>query len=325
MSSSAGEASRAPRQCLGLVVNPLKPRAVSQAHDLVRWLSERGVDVRVPPFLLQPDPMASAEGGPVPLRLAVAAGGGDEGGPLPGTDHPSALGYLDGCDALVVLGGDGTLLTAARYAAPRRIPMLSVRFGGFGFLAEAEPEETQTAVWRVLQGDYVLDERSMLEALLCRSGSEVARDLALNDVVITRGALSRVVLLRTETEHGLLSVYSADGVIVSTPTGSTAYSLSAGGPLVHPLLGVILVTPICPHSLNARSVLLPNSAEVKLTLESSDEAMLTLDGQVGYPVSAGDVVLVRRAAICARLISFGKESFFDRLQSRLRWGDRFSQ
>ncbi|HEY3281112.1 MAG TPA: NAD(+)/NADH kinase [Armatimonadota bacterium] len=286
-----------PLRDLGLVVNPNKPRALAKARTLAAWLEGQGCTPKVPWFL---------------------AGRTEP-------DNPRSLDYLEGSQALVVLGGDGTLLAASRFGAPRALPMLSIRFGGFGFLAEAEPQEAQRAVASLLEGRYGLEERILLSTHLHRDGIVTCCGLALNDVVITRGALSRVVLLRTETQDGLVSVYSADGVIVSTPTGSTAYSLSAGGPLVHPGLAVLLVTPICPHSLNARTVVLPDSSGVRLTLESSDEAMLTIDGQVGLPVQTGDVIQICRSETPARLITFGHESFFDRLQSRLRWGDRFRQ
>jgi len=280
---------------LGIVVNPHRPKAVEAAGRLEEYLSKLDVPYRPP--------------------CTFDAALGDAGAGLDA--------HLADVDALIVLGGDGTLLAASRYAAPKGIPLLSVRFGGFGFLAEAEPDELEEAVERVVRGEYSVQERTMLYAELVRGPTPVASSLALNDVVVTRGPLSRVVLVRTEVRAGYLATYSGDGVVVSSPTGSTAYSLSAGGPLVDPSVPVILITPICPHSLNARSVVLSDEEEVALTVESSDEAMMTADGQVGVPLVQGDRILVRRADVRAKLITFGLKTFYDHLQSRLRWGDTF--
>lgn len=281
-------------KAIGIVVNPKKPSAVQASQELSQYLEKKGYSVRISPRVEANLPIVQED-------------------------------LLEGSDFLVVLGGDGTLLSASRFAAPRCIPLLPIRFGGFGFLAEAEPEELISAVDQVLQGQYTIDERMMLQAWLIRDGKELVTCLGLNDVVVTRGALSRVVEIRTEAREGYIATYSADGVIVSTPTGSTAYSLSAGGPLVHPHVEVLLITPICPHSLNARSVVLNRDEEIKLVLESSDEAMLTIDGQIGFSVETGDEIRVCRAKLYARLISLGRSSFFDRLQSRLKWGHRFGR
>lgn len=280
---------------LGIVVNPHRPKAVEAAGRLQQLLKRLGVPHRTPCTF--------------DAALARATAELDA--------------HLSGVDALIVLGGDGTLLAASRYAAPKGIPLLSVRFGGFGFLAEAEPDELEDAVQRLVRGDFSIQERIMLYAELVRGSAATASSLALNDVVVTRGPLSRVVLVRTEVRAGYLATYSGDGVIVSSPTGSTAYSLSAGGPLVDPSVPVILITPICPHSLNARSVVLSDEEQVVMTVESSDEAMMTADGQVGVPLEQGDRILVRRADVKAKLVTFGLKTFYDHLQTRLRWGDTF--
>jgi NAD+ kinase len=285
-----------PPRIVGLVVNPRKPKAVADALTAQSYLESQGVRVRYP---RNEDP-----------------------------EHPHAPideAMLEGAELLAVLGGDGTLLAASRYAAPRGLPMLSVRYGGFGFLAEVEPPELTWALDRVLAGTFGLDRRMMLSSELCRNGEVIHRSFALNDITVSRGALSRVVQVKTEAGSGYLATYNADGVIVSTPTGSTAYSLSAGGPLVHPSVQVVLITPICPHSLNARSLVLSDAETVTLRLESIDEAMLTADGQVGFPVEAGDVVRVFKADLTADLVSLRVSSFYDRLQNRLRWGDRFAE
>jgi NAD+ kinase len=281
---------------IGIVVNPHRPKAVEAAEKLVQLLTESGV-----PFC---SPCVFDARAPTGFAKDVES-------------------HLEPANVLITLGGDGTLLAASRYAAPRGIPLLSIRLGGFGFLAEVEPHEIEWAVRRILSGEYSIEERVMLHAVLLRGGTETAESLALNDVVVTRGALSRVVLVRTEVAAGYLSTYSGDGVIVSTPTGSTAYSLSSGGPIVHPSVPVILITPICPHSLNARSVVLSDEETVLLTVESSDEAMMTADGQVGFTLQQGDQIRIKRADVKARLIKFGLRSFYDNLQTRLRWADSF--
>ena len=300
MSEGAGPSSpprRPAPRVVGLVVNPRKPNAVADADRARALLEASGIAVRYP----------RPEAGGEQLHAPIDSAG------------------LDGSELLVILGGDGTLLAASRFAAPRGISMLSIRYGGFGFLAEAEPDELEWALGRVAAGDFDLDRRMMLASELCRAGRVIHSALALNDITVSRGALSRVVRVRTEAGGGYLATYIADGVIVSTPTGSTAYSLSAGGPLVHPAVRVVLITPICPHSLNARSLVLAETVPVTLRLESIDEAMLTADGQVGYPVEAGDVVRVGCTPTTADLVSLRASSFFDRLQRRLRWADRFAE
>ena len=292
---SAESFTSKPPAIVGLIVNPRKPRAVIDAERASSFLRAVGLEVRRP--------------NPAGRDLAHA---------------PIDAAQLEDAQLLVVLGGDGTLLAASRFAAPRRIPMLSIRYGGFGFLAEAEPDEMEWALNKIVLGDFGVDRRMMLAIELHRNDQIIHTSSALNDITVSRGALSRLVRVRTEAGGGYLATYSADGVIVSTPTGSTAYSLSAGGPLVHPSVRVMLITPICPHSLNARSLVLADTDPVTLRLESVDEAMLTADGQIGVPVETGDVVKVRRAEITADLVSFRESSFYDRLQNRLRWADRFA-
>lgn len=282
---------------IGIVANARKPAAVSAAQDLSHWLDERGAQYRCPPLV-----------------------GAEAGHPPPCEDVSS----LEGADLLIVFGGDGTLLAASRYAAPLGLPMLSVRFGGFGFLAEVEPPDLRGAMDRILRRDYTLGRRMMLCAQILRDGRSLGDHLALNEVVITRGPLSRVALIRAESAGQEVGTYAGDGVIVATPTGSTAYNLSAGGPIVHPEVRAILVTPICPHSLNARSLVLSDESPITLCLQSDDQAMLTVDGQVGIGIVPGDVIEVARAAHEALLVTLDGSRFTERLQTRLRWGERFS-
>jgi len=226
-------------------------------------------------------------------------------------------------DLLVVLGGDGTILRASRQAGPRGIPVLGVNLGGFGFLAEVGIRELKEVIPRLLRGDYALDERMMLEAVVERGEQKIEGFLALNDMVVTKGGYARLLRLRTYINGEHLATYPADGLIVSTPTGSTAYSLSAGGPIVHPRVEVILVTPICPHMLHARSVVVSGDDTVTVEFAGGVEgAMLTVDGQEGFPLQGGDRVVVRRAAQRAKLVRLYPFQFYTLLRQKLSWGER---
>lgn len=229
-------------------------------------------------------------------------------------------------DFALVLGGDGTLLRTSRIMAPAGVPMLAVRFGSFGFLADTEPSGAHEAIEKVLQGDFRIEERMMIQAAVHRGGRKISSSAALNDVVIAKGPLARMLRLDTHVSGKYISTYSADGLIVATPTGSTAYTLSAGGPLVMPKLRTIIITPICPHTLNARSLMISSEETVEVTVEGEygDVVMLTIDGQIGIPLEPGDAISVGEAEFKARLITFGPTTFYEKLQTRLRWGDRFN-
>ncbi len=229
-------------------------------------------------------------------------------------------------DVLVVFGGDGTILRAARQAAPRAIPILGVNLGGFGFLAEVNDTEVGEALIRLLEGDYRLDERMMLRAQVLRSGRAAREFLALNDIVVTKSGYARLVHLRTEVNGELLATYLADGLIASTPTGSTAYSLSAGGPIVHPDVDVIVLTPICAHTLNARAIVVSSTDVITVRAQpvgtSPSPSVLTVDGQEGHPLASGDEVRIECSPHRARLIRLGREGFYSLLRHKLVWGER---
>jgi NAD+ kinase len=283
---------------VAVLLNPEKDTAVALVRELVPWLQDHGLTV------MAEHAAASALGNP-------------------GLAHDEAM--LTTADFALVMGGDGTLLRASRIMSPAGVPMLAVRFGRFGFLTDIEPSDAQNALAGVLAGDYRIDERTMLRATVYRDGQQVGSALALNDVVITKGPLARLLRLATSVSGNYLSTYQADGLIIATPTGSTAYSLSAGGPLVTPDLQVTLITPICPHTLNARSLIISSKEVVEVIVESGpgDVMILTADGQVGIPLEPGDRITTEEAEIKARLISVDGVSFFDKLQRRLRWGGRF--
>jgi NAD+ kinase len=224
-------------------------------------------------------------------------------------------------DVLVVFGGDGTILHTARQAARDGIPILGVNLGGFGFLAEVQDRAVDDALLRVLAGDYRVDERMMLQAQVGREDRTVRELLALNDVVVTKSGYARLLRIRTDINEVHLATHMADGLIVATPTGSTAYSLSAGGPILHPDLDAIVLTPICAHTLNARAVVLSGDEAITIQVEPTGApSVLTVDGQEGHPLEPDDVVRVSRAPYRARLVRLGRTTFYRLLRTKLSWG-----
>ncbi len=291
-------------KAVGLLVNVEKlaadPDLARLARDAVSLLEERGVAV----FINK--------------EAAVSLGSPARG--IPEGDLAGRVGVL------VVLGGDGTILRAARAAAPHGIPILGVNLGGFGFLAEVGDRKLGEALVRLLEGDYQLDERMMLQAQVLRHGRPVKESLALNDFVVTKSGYARLLHLRTEVNGEHLTTLLADGLIVATPTGSTAYSLSAGGPIVHPDVDVIVLTPIAAHTLNARAVVVSGSDVIQIRVQPvgapPPPAVLTVDGQEGFSLDPDDEVRVERSPHSARLIRLGRDGFYSRLRAKLSWGER---
>ena len=284
---------------IGLAPNPRKAEAVELARELARWLATRDVKV-----------------------LAVEGTSDRIGKPARTVSEEQVI----DSDLLLVLGGDGTMLRWSRLAAPRGTPMLGVNFGQYGFITEVSPRDAKTALGKFLDGDYYISERVVLTATHSRDDVQIGTYHALNDVVVSKGPLSRMMGLHTSLSGKFIVTYAADGIIVSSPTGSTAYSLSAGGPVVHPNVSVLIVTPICPHTLNARSLVVPDSETVQIVGEGGDDEttiMLTIDGQLGEHLDDRDQVSVRKADFTAKLVQLGPHSFYDKLQTRLRWGERF--
>lgn len=232
------------------------------------------------------------------------------------TDDPSAI------DFLVTLGGDGALLRGARWAGPAGTPVLGVNLGRLGFLTTVTLEEMEEALDRIAGGEFVIDERMALEVEVENTEDATGPLYALNDAVMHRGGLVRVVHLRVWLDDEEVGLYRGDGVIVATPTGSTAYSLSAGGPISDPRLDAIVITPICPHTLAVRPLVLRASARIIIEVVSSPEDLiLTIDGQVGSTIKPGDRVLVRKSDRPVRLIRLPGQSFFSLLRRKLKWGD----
>jgi NAD+ kinase len=228
-------------------------------------------------------------------------------------------------EILIAIGGDGTFLRAIRMAAPREIPVLGIHMGNLGFLTEVMEDEVFKALDALKSGHYIRDERTMFEVTLLRGDETIASQHVLNDVVINKGALARIIDIEVWTDSTFITCYRADGLIISTPTGSTAYNLAAGGPIVHPQVGAIILNPICPHVLSNRSIVLPDSQEVIIVVKSSkasDNIYLTLDGQKGHPLQAGDRLRIKRGSRKAVMLRFPQRDYFEILRSKLKWQER---
>jgi NAD+ kinase len=223
---------------------------------------------------------------------------------------------------IVVLGGDGTLLGAARQVGRYGVPILGVNLGGLGFMTEIPLKNLYSTVEMMLQGELACDSRLMLEAVVMRGGEEVFRSVVLNDVVLNKSAIARILDLDVHIDDQFLTTFRADGLIVSTPTGSTAYNLSAGGPILYPTLSNIVLTPICPFTLTNRPIILPDTATVKIDLanEIYEEVTLTMDGQVGFDFLMGDRVLIFKSDKRIRLIRSPYKTYFEILRTKLMWG-----
>lgn len=282
---------------VGIVAKPDAGEARAVLRRLIEWLGARGLTVLLEKETATLAPDAS---------LAHASR----------TDLPGQV------DFLIVLGGDGTLLAVARAVGDLGIPLLGVNLGGLGFLTATTLEEMIPALEAFLQGRMVIEERMMLAARLRRSQRPVNELLALNDVVIMKSAMSRIIDLSVSVEGQSATAYRADGLIIATPTGSTAYSLSAGGPILFPTMDAVVLTPICSHTLTARPVVLPGTQRIEVTLLSNQEVMLTVDGQVGLELRERDTVEVQRAACRIRLVRFPQKPFFSVLRTKLKWGER---
>ena len=225
-------------------------------------------------------------------------------------------------DLLLVLGGDGTLLSMARLVGDLGVPILGVNLGGLGFLTALTKDELFPALEAFLAGGLVIEERVMLAAQVWRHGERLSEYVALNDVVITKSAMSRIINLAVSVDGHFATAYRADGLIISTPTGSTAYCLSAGGPIVFPTMPAVVLTPICSHTLTNRPIVLPADQRVEVTLQSDQDVMLTLDGQVGFALKEADVVAIHQATARIQLLRFPQKDFFSVLRTKLKWGER---
>ena len=276
---------------IGLVVKP-DPDAQRHAAALETWLAEQACQV---------------------VRMASDAT------PL-SASRPGQRTAPDDLFCTVVLGGDGTFLSAVRWLGDHQVPILGIKFGDVGFLAEAAEEQIYAAVGSVIQGKFATWPRMRLEVEVWRGKERLAHEAVLNDVVINKGALARLALIKVLVNDRYLTDYRADGLIVATPTGSTAYSLAAGGPVIHPAVPGILITPICPFTLTNRPLIVPETDRIEIRLaERIEDVMLTFDGQVGLPIDDQHTIIVHKAAAPVQLIALPGRSFFDVLRTKLRW------
>lgn len=282
---------------VGVVAKPDAVGARDALLRLLQWLQGRGITATV----------EKETAALVPTAAVAVAGKPD----LP----PQA-------DLIVVLGGDGTLLSMARAVGDLGVPLLGVNLGGLGFLTATTLDEMIPALEAFVEGRMAIDERMLLTARLIRNGTRLGEYAALNDVVITKSAMSRIINLAVSVEGQYATAYRADGLIISTPTGSTAYSLSAGGPILFPTMDAVVLTPICSHTLTNRPIVLPAAHRIEVTLRTDQEVMLTVDGQVGVALREDDTVEVRKAAARIRLARFPHTDFFSVLRTKLKWGER---
>ena len=224
-------------------------------------------------------------------------------------------------DLIVVLGGDGTMISTARLTGNREILVLGINYGSLGYLTEFRIEEMYDALEAILEGNYQIDRRVMLDVEHWRDGEKLASGRVLNDVVINKAALARIIEIEVNFNELYVNSFRADGLIVSTPTGSTAYNLSAGGPIVYPSMNAIVLTPICPFTLTNRPIVIKDDAEVNLILKNENEGVvLTLDGQIGYEMQSKDTVLIRKSAATFNVIQPPNRNYFDVLRNKLKWG-----
>jgi len=281
---------------VGIISKPAVPAAAEVVPSLLAWLEARSIHVRY-------DERTAF--------YAARANG------LPRDEVPA------GCDLVIVLGGDGTLLSAARAIGNREIPLFAVNLGGLGFLTAITIDELYPELERALRGEHRIGRRKLLHAEVRRGDTVVSRYEALNDVVLTKAAIARIIDLDTYVDQQFVCAYKADGLIVSTPTGSTAYSLSAGGPIIFPSVPTICLTPICPHMLTYRPVLVAETSEVEVRCRGEDASVyLTIDGQIGEPLKKDDSVICRSSQYALHLIRPPRMMFFDVLRQKLKWGER---
>lgn len=278
---------------IGLVVQR-KPKAETLAHKVAEWFKEKGVEVIVEQDILAISDLTS---------------------PFP--KAPSDL------SCVISFGGDGTFLGAAHWIQDSRIPILGINLGSLGFLTEVTGEQIFPIMEKIVAGSYMIEKRMLLSASVIRDGNEVMAQTVLNDIVINKGMLARIAHIRITIDDAYLTTFKADGLIIATPTGSTAYSLSAGGPIIYPTLRTILITPICPFTLTNRPLILPDHIVIKAKVGERDfGSFLTLDGQVGSDITSEDTVMIKKAPHTMHMIKTLEYNYFEVLKTKLRWSGR---
>src|SRR6478672_3100430 len=272
---------------VGIVVKQNHDEALRTAHELTEWLVKRGLD--------------------------------PTGGPYSETREDQS--FDPTVDLVVVLGGDGTMISTGRLVDDHDPLVLGINYGSLGYLTEFRIEEMVPALEMMLAGEYEVDHRVMLDARHVRDGDEIAAGRVLNDVVINKAALAHIIEIEVKFNGLFVNAFRSDGLIVATPTGSTAYNLSAGGPIIYPSMNAIVVTPICPFTLTNRPIVVPDSAEIELKLRNENEGVvLTLDGQTGYTMKADDRVLICKSSTTFNLVRPANRNYFDVLRNKLKWG-----
>ncbi|MFQ5602001.1 MAG: NAD(+)/NADH kinase [bacterium] len=283
---------------LGLIANLEKQTVEKFVPKLVGWLQKKAVPFYVEERLAEHLDLPGADANPAPVSVLAQT-----------------------CQMIISFGGDGTILSTARLIGKNEVPILGVKMGGLGFLAELAPEELFSSLENILQGQFELVQRMVLEVQI-KNPSQITKFYALNDVVFDKGAVSRVVRIKTLIDGEYLNTYIGDGLIVSSPTGSTAYSLAAGGPILLPSMEAIIINPISPHSLGARPVVIPGDKTVEATVEfAPQKVMLSADGQIGQALKAGQGAMIKKADFHVKLVSLPGRSFYDVLRTKLNWGE----
>lgn len=276
---------------IGLVVKD-EAHALRQADRFESWLIEKGVTVT----RRQSTDPAKKPSQPTTVHL------------------PAEL------FCVFVLGGDGTFLSAVRWIGDCQVPIIGVKFGEVGFLAETTEDRLIEVAETILNNQFTTRPQMRLQVQAYRNGEEISKGSAFNDVVINKGALARLARIRTHIDGQFLTDYRADGLIIATPTGSTAYSLAAGGPIIHPSVPGIIITPICPFTLTNRPLMVPDAVTIKIQLaESTSDMMLTCDGQVGLKIDQGDTIVISKSATPVQMITLPDQNYFDVLKAKLRW------
>lgn len=285
---------------VGIVLKPHQPQALKTICELTLWLRERGIEL---------------VGGPQIERERIE----HETGCAVTEVEPEDLAASS--DLVLVLGGDGTMIATARLIGDEEVPVLGVNYGGLGYLTEFRIEELYDALEMILADNFRLDKRVMLAVELHRDKEIVTVNRVLNDVVINKSALARIIEIEAYLNRQFVTSFRADGLIVSTPTGSTAYNLSAGGPVIFPSMNAVVITPICPFTLSNRPIVVPDDAVIELLMKTANEDVaLTLDGQVGFPLTVNDRVVIRKSRTTFNLIQPSNRNYFDVLRDKLRWG-----
>jgi len=289
-----------PIKRIGIVLKPNQPDALRTVCELVTWLNDRGITLVGTPEIER-------------QRILDETGCAVE--QIPREELAAHV------DLILVLGGDGTMIATSRMLGDREVPVLGVNYGGLGYLAEFRIEELYQALESILSHNFRLDRRVMLDVELLRGGEVLTHNRVLNDVVINKSALARIIEIEAHLNQHFVNAFRADGLIISTPTGSTAYNLSAGGPVIFPSMNAVVITPICPFTLSNRPIVVPDDATIELLLKTDqEEVTLTLDGQVGFSLKVDDRVVIRKSSVTFRLVQPSNRNYFDVLRDKLRWG-----